>query len=118
MQKIELNFDKLNGLVPAVVQDYKTSEILMVAFMNEESWEKTLQTGKSHFYSRTRNKLWMKGEESGNMQIVKEILVDCDEDTVILKIEQVGGITCHTGHRSCFFRKVEGGKNAWQLRHE
>ncbi|MFH1287475.1 MAG: phosphoribosyl-AMP cyclohydrolase [bacterium] len=104
---IKLNFDKLNGMIAAIVQDYKTSEILMLAFMNKEAWEKTLQTGSAHFYSRSRNKLWMKGEESGNTQIVKEILVDCDEDAVVLKVEQIGGAACHTGYNSCFFRKVE-----------
>ena len=101
------NFSKLNGMITAVIQDHKTNEILMLAFMNEEAWEKTLSTGKAHFYSRSRNKLWMKGEESGNVQIVKEIYVDCDEDAVVLKIEQVGGAACHTGYNTCFYRKVE-----------
>ena len=95
------------GMITAVIQDHKTNEILMLAFMNEEAWEKTLSTGKAHFYSRSRNKLWMKGEESGNVQIVKEIYVDCDEDAVVLKIEQVGGAACHTGYNTCFYRKVE-----------
>lgn len=107
MSTIELNFYKLNGLIAAVVQDYKTDEILMLAFMNKEAWEKTLRTGIAHFYSRSRNQLWMKGEKSGNRQIVKEILVDCDEDAVVLKVEQIGGAACHTGYNSCFFRKVE-----------
>ena len=105
---INLDFSKLDGLIPAVVQDYKTNEILMQAFMNEEAWKKTLETGKSYFYSRSRKKLWMKGEESGNIQLVKEILVDCDEDSVVLKVEQVGKAACHTGYNSCFYRKVEG----------
>ena len=107
MSVIKLDFTKLNGMITAVMQDYKTNEVLMLAFMNEEAWNRTLQTGKAHFYSRSRNKLWMKGEESGNVQIVKEILVDCDNDAVVLKIEQVGGAACHTGYNSCFYRKVE-----------
>jgi phosphoribosyl-AMP cyclohydrolase len=97
-------------MITAVIQDYKTNEILMLAFMNEEAWNKTLKTGKAHFYSRSRNKLWMKGEESGNVQIVKEIFVDCDEDAVVLKIEQIGGAACHTGYNTCFYRKVDGDK--------
>ncbi|HOK39484.1 MAG TPA: phosphoribosyl-AMP cyclohydrolase [bacterium] len=101
------NFKKLDGLIPVIVQDNKTNEIYMLAFMNEEAYKKTVETKKAHFYSRSRNKLWMKGEESGNIQIVKEILVDCDEDTIILKIEQVGGAACHTGHKTCFYRRVE-----------
>ena len=105
---IELNFSKLNGMITAVIQDHKTNEILMLAFMNKEAWEKTLATGKAHFFSRSRNKQWMKGEESGNVQIVKEILVDCDNDAVVLKIEQIGGAACHTGYNTCFYRKVDG----------
>ncbi len=105
---IALDFAKMNGLVPAVVQDYKTNEILMLAFINEESWQKTLATGKAHYYTRTRQKIWLKGETSGHFQLIKEILVDCDEDTVVFKVEQIGGIACHTGHNSCFYRKVEG----------
>jgi len=103
---IELDFDKLGGLVPCIVQDYKTGEVLMLAFMNKEAWEKTLKEGKAHFYSRSRGRLWMKGESSGNVQIVRSILVDCDEDTVLLKVEQVGGAACHTGYRSCFYREL------------
>ena len=88
MQK--LNFEKLNGLIPAVVQDFESGEVLMLAFMNQEAWEKTLETGKACYYSRSRDKLWLKGEQSGNFQNVKEIYVDCDEDTILLKVEQVG----------------------------
>jgi phosphoribosyl-AMP cyclohydrolase len=104
---VNLNFNKINGLVPAIVQDYETGEILMLAFMNQEAWEATLSTGKATYFSRSRQTLWVKGETSGNLQIVKEILVDCDEDTVLLKVEQRGGAACHTGYRSCFYRKVE-----------
>ena len=104
-----LRFDKGNGLLPAIVQDHKTNEVLMMAFINEESWRKTLATGKAHYWSRSRGKLWLKGETSKHFQIIKEILVDCDEDTVIFKVEQLGNAACHTGHRSCFYRKVDGG---------
>lgn len=106
---INLNFNKINGLVPVIVQDYETGEVLMLAFMNQAAWEATLSTGKATYFSRSRQKLWVKGETSGNFQIIKEILVDCDEDTVLLKIEQRGGAACHTGYRSCFYRKMENG---------
>lgn len=105
---VKLNFNKLNGLVPAIVQDYRTGEVLMLAFMNEEAWQKTLETGLTHFYSRTRQTLWQKGSSSGHVQRVKEVYVDCDEDTILLKVEQVGGAACHTGYRSCFYRRLEG----------
>ncbi|MBU0700769.1 phosphoribosyl-AMP cyclohydrolase [bacterium] len=105
---ITLNFAKMDGLVPAVVQDYKTDEVLMVAFINEEAWQKTLATGKAHYYTRTRQKIWLKGETSGHFQLIKEILVDCDDDTVVFKVEQVGGAACHTGYNSCFYRRVQG----------
>jgi len=97
-----------NGLIPAIAQDYKTGKVLMLAYMNEEAWKKTLETGKVWYYSRSRNKLWLKGETSGNVQKVKEIYIDCDEDAVLIKIEQVGGAACHEGFQSCFFRKVDG----------
>lgn len=106
---IKLNFNKMNGLIPAVVQDDKTGEVLMLAFMNQDAWEATLATGKATYYSRTRNELWIKGKTSGNMQIVKEVRIDCDDDTVLLKVEQVGGAACHTGYKSCFYKKVEQG---------
>ncbi|MGD9949967.1 MAG: phosphoribosyl-AMP cyclohydrolase [Desulfobulbus sp.] len=106
---IELAFAKdSNGLLPAIVQDYKTGEILMLAYINQLAWEKTLETGKAHFWSRSRNSLWLKGESSGHVQLIKEILVDCDQDTVVYKVEQLGGAACHTGYRSCFYRKVTG----------
>ena len=104
---IDIDFDKMGGLAPAIIQDNETGEVLMLGFMNPEAWEMTLKTGKATFYSRTRNQLWVKGETSGNVQIVKEIRIDCDNDTILLKIEQVGGAACHTGYKSCFFRKVE-----------
>jgi phosphoribosyl-AMP cyclohydrolase len=101
-----LQFDKGNGLLPAIVQDYKTKEILMLAYINTLAWQKTLETGKAHYWSRSRNKLWQKGETSGHQQLIKKILVDCDDDTVIYQVEQLGGAACHTGHRSCFFRQA------------
>ncbi len=105
---IALDFEKCGGLIPTVVQDSNTGEVLMLAFMNEEAWQETLKTGKATYWSRTRQKLWVKGESSGHVQMVKEIRIDCDNDTVLLKVEQVGGAACHTGYRSCFFKKVEG----------
>jgi len=105
-----LDFEKAGGLVTAIAQDHASNEILMVAFMNEESFRRTLETGQAVYWSRSRSKLWHKGEESGNVQIVKELLVDCDADVVLMKVEQRGGAACHTGRRSCFFRKLEGGE--------
>ena len=106
---IDLNFSKAeNGLLPAIVQDWKTGDVLMLAFINELAWQKTLETGKGHYWSRSRNKLWLKGESSGHVQLVREILVDCDEDTVIFKVEQVGGAACHKGYHTCFYRRVDG----------
>ena len=107
---IKLNFDKGDGLLPAIAQDYETGDVLMLAYINEQSWEKTLETGKAHYWSRSRNKLWLKGESSNHVQLIKEILVDCDEDTVVFKVEQLGGAACHKGYHSCFFRRVEGGE--------
>lgn len=104
-----LNFAKGDGLLPAIVQDHQSGEVLMLAYINEESWLKTLETGKAHYWSRSRNKLWLKGESSGHVQMIKEIRVDCDEDTVVFRVEQIGGAACHKGYASCFFRKVEGG---------
>lgn len=107
---IELDFEKQGGLVPAIAQDYRTGEVLMMAFINKESWELTLKTGIAHYWSRSRSKLWKKGESSGNVQEVKEIRIDCDDDCVLLKVNQIGNAACHTGYRSCFFRKAEGDK--------
>ncbi|MFN3751708.1 MAG: phosphoribosyl-AMP cyclohydrolase [Thiobacillus sp.] len=97
-----------NGLVPAIAQDASTGEILMVAWMNREALAETARTRRGVYFSRSRNRLWRKGEESGHVQNVSEIRLDCDNDVVLLKIEQVGGIACHTGRRSCFFQKLEG----------
>ncbi len=106
---IKLNFEKTNGLIPAIVQDYKTSEVLMLAYMNQDAWEATLSSGNATYYSRSRQNLWVKGETSGNLQRVKEIRIDCDDDTVLLKVEQIGEAACHTGHRSCFHKKIDNG---------
>jgi len=108
MSGVELNFDKLGGLVPVVVQDFTSGEVLMTAFMNRQAWEETLKTRRATYWSRSRNQLWVKGETSGNIQEVKDILVDCDEDTVLLKVIQKGGAACHMGFRSCFYRRLEG----------
>ena len=105
----ELDFQKAGGIIPAVAQDHLTGEVLMLAYINPEAWQETLRTGQAVYYSRSRNRLWHKGEESGNIQIIKEILVDCDGDAVIFLVEQKGGAACHTGHRSCFYRKLENG---------
>lgn len=103
---ITLDFEKTGGLLPAIAQDYETGEVLMLAYMNEEAWKATLSTGEATYYSRSRSELWVKGKTSGNRQKVKELRIDCDDDTVLLKVEQLGGAACHTGHRSCFHKKV------------
>jgi len=108
--KLEPNFEKGKGLVPVIVQEWQTNEVLMLAYMNREAWSNTLTTGIATYWSRSRNTLWLKGESSGNVQQVKEIFIDCDDDTVLLKVEQVGGAACHTGYRSCFYRRLIGGE--------
>ena len=105
----KLDFGKsTDGLLPAIAQDWQTGEVLMLAYVNAEAWRRTLETGVATYWSRSRQKLWIKGESSGHVQKIKEILIDCDDDTVVFKIEQVGGAACHTGYRSCFFRRVAG----------
>lgn len=99
-----------DGLVPAIAQDAASGEILMVAWMNREALKRTVELGEAVYWSRSRKKLWHKGEESGHTQKVKEIRLDCDEDVVLMKVEQTGGIACHTGRRSCFFQKLEDGE--------
>lgn len=105
-----LDFSKGGGLVTAIAQDDASGEILMVAHMNEEAFRQTLARGEVVYWSRSRGRLWHKGEESGNVQKLKGVYVDCDGDVVLLRIEQVGGAACHTGRRSCFFRKLEAGR--------
>jgi phosphoribosyl-AMP cyclohydrolase len=105
-----IDFSKLDGLIPAVVQDHATREVLMVGFMNDQAWDLTRRTGFVTFFSRTLNALWTKGETSGNRLAVREILIDCDRDTVLVQVERLGdGNVCHTGERTCFFRRVEEG---------
>ena len=103
-----IDFTKSNGLIPAIAQDADSGEVLMLAWMNRESYEETLRTGRACYYSRSRGKLWRKGEESGHVQEVKAVFVDCDADTILLKVRQIGGAACHEGYRSCFFRTVQG----------
>jgi phosphoribosyl-AMP cyclohydrolase len=105
--RVKINFEKGKGFIPAVAQDWQTGEVLMLAYMNREAWEKTLATGQVHYWSRSRNEIWHKGSTSGQIQEVKEILLDCDRDTVLLKVEQKGGGACHTGYRSCFHQRVK-----------
>jgi phosphoribosyl-AMP cyclohydrolase len=111
--KITPRFDKLGGLLPAIVQDSATGAVLMLAFMNEEAWDLTLATREAHYFSRRRQTIWHKGGTSGHIQRVKEILLDCDADTVLLKVEQVGGAACHEGYASCFFRRLD--QDGWQV---
>jgi len=103
------DFNKGGGILPAVVQDDETGEVLMLAYMNRDAWLKTLETGKATFWSRSRNSLWLKGETSGHFQLVREVRMDCDDDTILLKVNQIGGAACHTGYRSCFYRKLVNG---------
>jgi len=104
------DFSKENGLVPVIVQNVTNGRVLMLAYMNELAWEKTLETGKATYWSRSRGKLWLKGEESGNIQLVRGIYIDCDADTVLLQVEQVGGAACHTGYETCFHRRIVDGR--------
>ena len=106
---IELNFSKQGGFVAAISQDASTGDVLMQAYMNREAWEKTLSTGFAHYWSRSRGQIWKKGETSGNIQEVVEIRVDCDADCILLLVNQKGSAACHTGQRSCFYRRVENG---------
>jgi phosphoribosyl-AMP cyclohydrolase len=107
---MELDFSKLNGLVTAVVQDHQTGRVLMVGFMNEEAFRKTVETGYITFFSRSRNKLWLKGETSGHRLVVKEIATDCDRDALLIKAESLGPGVCHEGYQSCFFRRLDSGR--------
>jgi phosphoribosyl-AMP cyclohydrolase len=103
---VELDFEKGKGLLPAIVQEFRTGKVLMLGYINRASWEKTLETGEAHYWSRSRQEIWHKGGTSGNVQKIKEIYVDCDSDTVLFKVEQVGGAACHTGHETCFHKQV------------
>jgi len=101
-----IDWDRIK-LIPAIVQEFHTGEVLMLAYMNEESLELTMKTNFAHYFSRSRQRLWKKGESSGNLQEVKEILLDCDDDTILLKVNQIGGVACHTGRKSCFYKNLE-----------
>jgi phosphoribosyl-AMP cyclohydrolase len=110
---IEIDFKKGDGLIPAIIQDAATGEVLMLGYMNRESWETTLKTKRASFWSRSRQKLWIKGETSGHFQEVQEVRLDCDGDTLLLKVNQIGGAACHTGFRSCFHRRYDKGN--WKV---
>src|SRR5579885_1513563 len=105
---VSIDFEKTGGLVPAIAQDADTGAVLMLAWMNREAFEETVRTHRACYFSRSRNRLWRKGEESGNVQEVRDIFIDCDADTILLKVHQIGGAACHEGYKSCFFRKLEG----------
>jgi phosphoribosyl-AMP cyclohydrolase len=107
---MNVDFDKLGGLAPAVIQDYATGRVLMLGFMNEEAFRKTVETGFATFYSRSRSKLWLKGETSGHRLVVKEISIDCDLDSVLLRVEPLGPGVCHEGYQSCFYRTLKDGE--------
>lgn len=114
---VMIDFAKGGGIVPVIIQDATSGEVLMLAYMNQEAWEQTVRTGKVHYYSRSRDRLWMKGETSGHTQDVQEIAVDCDTDTILIKVHQHGGAACHEGYRSCFFRhRLPTGE--WQVQGE
>lgn len=113
---MQLDFTKLDGLIPAVIQDHQSKRVLMVGFMNEEAFRKTVETGYATFFSRSRNKLWLKGESSGHRLVVKEITTDCDQDSVLVEVEALGPGVCHEGYESCFFRKLNEGD--WQVKDE
>lgn len=108
---MSLDFTKFGGLIPAVIQDEESARVLMVGFMNDEAWRKTVETGNVTFFSRSRNKLWMKGESSGHLLKVKEISTDCDDDSLLIKVESLGPGVCHAGYESCFYRRLEN--DAW-----
>jgi phosphoribosyl-ATP pyrophosphohydrolase/phosphoribosyl-AMP cyclohydrolase len=103
----KIDWQKVGNLLPVIVQEDSTNEVLMMAFMDKEALKLTIKTKKAHYFSRTKQRIWQKGESSGNFQIVKDIFIDCDNDTLLLKVEQVGGIACHTGRKSCFFTRLE-----------
>ncbi len=104
---VELDFSKGNGLLPAIVQEYRTGKVLMLAYINEASWQKTLETREAHYWSRSRQELWHKGGTSGHVQKIKSIFIDCDSDTVLFQVDQVGEAACHTGYDTCFHKKIE-----------
>jgi len=106
--RIKLDFSKGGGLLPAIAQDHDSGKVLMLAYINEASWQKTLESGEAHYWSRTRQEIWHKGGTSGHVQKIREIYADCDNDTVLFRVDQIGGAACHTGHETCFHQRVEG----------
>ena len=109
------NFEKMD-LIPVIAQDDETGDVLMLAYMNEEAWQETLKSGRVVYYSRSRQKLWRKGEESGNVQELKSVFYDCDADTLLVRVNQIGGAACHEGYRSCFYRPLDG--DDWRIDQE
>ena len=104
--RVALDFSKGDGLLPAIAQDAASGKILMLAYINKAAWDKTLETGEAHYWSRSRQELWHKGGTSGHVQIIKEVFADCDDDTVVFRVEQIGGAACHTGYETCFHKKI------------
>ncbi len=107
MNILKIDFKKSGGMVPVIIQDFESGEVLMLAYMNEEAYSTSMNTGLAHYWSRSKNRIWKKGEESGNLQEIKEVRIDCDNDTLLIKVRQIGGAACHEGYRSCFFRRVD-----------
>lgn len=110
MNSVDIDFGKGGGMVPVIIQDYETGEVLMLAYMNDEAYRISMDTGLAHYWSRSKGRIWKKGESSGHIQEIKEVRIDCDSDTILIKVRQVGGAACHEGYRSCFFRRVENNK--------
>ncbi len=106
MKNVDTDFGKGNGLVPAIIQDYKSGGVLMLGYINQEALQKTSESGWVYFWSRSKNRLWMKGEESGNKLKVKKIFIDCDRDAILIKVELIGKVACHTGNKSCFYKET------------
>jgi len=110
IMSIEIDFSKGNGLVPVIIQDHEDNAVLMMGYMNSEAFELTVKSGQVHYWSRSKKRIWLKGETSGHIQTVKEIRIDCDNDTLLIRVIQSGGAACHEGYRSCFFRRIEGNR--------
>lgn len=106
MSRLDIDFEKSGGMVPVIIQDYESGEVLMLAYMNDEAYAISMETGLAHYWSRSKNRIWKKGESSGHIQEIKEVRIDCDSDTILMKVRQAGGAACHEGYRSCFFRRV------------
>lgn len=108
MKNYKIDFEKNNGIVPVIIQDHKSGDVLMLAYMDDEAFNLTQSTGYAHYWSRSKKRIWKKGESSGHVQIIKEIYIDCDNDTILLKVDQKGEAACHEGYRSCFYRIIKG----------